>query len=35
MFAQPFIDRAVQHNLAPALEIARSEGAELTTEQPA
>jgi NAD(P)-dependent dehydrogenase (short-subunit alcohol dehydrogenase family) len=35
MFAQPFIDRAVQHNLAPALEIARSEGAPLTTEQPA
>jgi short-subunit dehydrogenase len=35
MLAQPFIDRAVQHNLAPALEIARREDAPLTTEQPA
>jgi NAD(P)-dependent dehydrogenase (short-subunit alcohol dehydrogenase family) len=35
MFAQPFIDRAVQPNLAAALEIARAENAPLTTEQPA
>lgn len=34
MLAQPFIDRAVQHNLAKALEIARRENAPLTTPQP-
>ena len=34
MAVQPFIDRAVQRNLAPALEIARGENAPLTTPQP-
>jgi NAD(P)-dependent dehydrogenase (short-subunit alcohol dehydrogenase family) len=34
MAVQPFIDRAVQHNLAKALEIARRENAPLTTPQP-
>jgi NAD(P)-dependent dehydrogenase (short-subunit alcohol dehydrogenase family) len=34
MAAQPFIDAAVQHNLKPALEIARGEDAPLTTAQP-
>jgi NAD(P)-dependent dehydrogenase (short-subunit alcohol dehydrogenase family) len=34
MLAQPFIDRAVQRDLAAALEIARGEDAPLTTPQP-
>lgn len=34
MFAQPFVDRAVQRNLPGALDIARREHAPLTTEQP-
>ena len=34
MLAQPFVDRAVQRNLARALEIARVEDAPLTTPQP-
>jgi NAD(P)-dependent dehydrogenase (short-subunit alcohol dehydrogenase family) len=34
MLVQPFVDRAVQHNLAPALDIAREEHAPLTTPQP-
>ena len=34
MAAQPFIDRAVQRNLASALDIARGEDAPLTTPQP-
>jgi NAD(P)-dependent dehydrogenase (short-subunit alcohol dehydrogenase family) len=34
MFAQPFVDVAVQRRLAKALEIARAENAPLTTEQP-
>ena len=35
MAVQPFLDRAVQRDLAEALEIARREHAPLTTEQPA
>jgi short-subunit dehydrogenase len=34
MLAQPFVDRFTQRKLASALEIARSEDAELTTPQP-
>lgn len=34
MLAQPFVDRAVQRNLARALDIAREENAPLTTPQP-
>jgi NAD(P)-dependent dehydrogenase (short-subunit alcohol dehydrogenase family) len=34
MLVQPVVDRAVQRNLAPALDIARAEHAELTTPQP-
>jgi hypothetical protein len=34
MLAQPFVDIATQRNLKAALEIARGEGAGLTTAQP-
>lgn len=34
MLVQPVLDRAMQHNLREALEVARAEGAPLTTDQP-